>query len=249
MYQARKNLKRMLILGVMFIMPIFIAANSTMAMDMEPGQDMSSHHQHMMLNHALSMTVEGYNLVMMGNMDMAKGVDESAVEHGNMMIKNGTSMFTETMSGKTMEGMHHEGKDPMKDPAMAFTHKLAEKQLVVMDLLAKMPKMETGPGMAIHHQHIMLNHALKMALEGANSVMLGDMGMAKGIDDISVKHGKMMLKNARALFDEIMSGETMMKMHQEGTAPESNETMNYTHKLAEAQLQVLTLLDEMPGVK
>jgi polyhydroxyalkanoate synthesis regulator phasin len=202
-----------------------------------------------MLNHALSMTVEGYNLVMMGNMDMAKGVDESAVEHGNMMIKNGTSMFTETMSGKTMEGMHHEGKDPMKDPAMAFTHKLAEKQLVVMDLLAKMPKMETGPGMAIHHQHIMLNHALKMALEGANSVMLGDMGMAKGIDDISVKHGKMMLKNARALFDEIMSGETMMKMHQEGTAPESNETMNYTHKLAEAQLQVLTLLDEMPGVK
>lgn len=249
MYQTMKNLKRMLILGVMFIMPIFITANSTMAMDMEAGHDMSSHHQHMMLNHALSMTVEGYNLVMMGNMDMAKGVDESAVEHGNMMIKNGTSMFTETMSGKTMEGMHHEGKDPMKDPAMAFTHKLAEKQLVVMDLLAKMPKMETGPGMAIHHQHIMLNHALKMALEGANSVMLGDMGMAKGIDDISVKHGKMMLKNARALFDEIMSGETMMKMHQEGTAPESNETMNYTHKLAEAQLQVLTLLDEMPGVK
>jgi len=249
MYLTMKNLKRMLILGVMFIMPMFIAANSTMATDMEAGHDMSSHHQHMMLNHALSMTVEGYNLVMMGNMDMAKGVDESAVEHGNMMIKNGTSMFTETMSGKTMEAMHHEGKDPMTDPAMAYTHKLAEKQLVVMDLLAKMPKMETGSGMAIHHQHIMLNHALKMALEGANSVMLGDMGMAKGIDDISVKHGKMMLKNARALFDEIMSGETMMKMHQEGTAPESNETMNYTHKLAEAQLQVLTLLDEMPGVK
>jgi len=38
-------------------------------------------------------------------------------------------------------------------------------------------------------------------------------------------------------------------MHTEGTTPESNESMEYTHKLAEAQLQVLTLLDEMPGIK
>jgi hypothetical protein len=41
----------------------------------------------------------------------------------------------------------------------------------------------------------------------------------------------------------------MMKMHEEGTAPESNEAMQYTHKLAEAQLQVITLLEEMPGIK
>jgi hypothetical protein len=248
MYQTMKVLMRVFFLGLVFTMAVFLSADRSYSMDMEAGHDMSSHHQHMMLNHAFGMTLEGYNLVMMGNMDMAMGVDESAMAHGNMMIKNGTAMFTETMPGKTMEGMHHEGKDPMKDPAMAYTHKLAEKQLVVMDLLAKMPKMETGPGMAIHHQHIMLNHALEMALGGANSFMLGQMGMAKGVDDISVEHGRMMLKNARALFDEIMSGETMMKMHQEGTAPGSNETMNYTHKLAEAQLQVLTLLDEMPGV-
>jgi hypothetical protein len=171
------------------------------------------------------------------------------VEHGNMMIKNGKAMFTETMSGKTMMGMHHEGKDPMKDSGMAYTHKLAEKQLKVIDLLGKMPKVGTDNGMDIHHQHIMLNHALKMALEGSNSVMLGDMGMAKGIDQISVDHGKMMLKNARALFNDIMSGGSMMDMHMGGTTPESNELMQYTHKLAEAQLQVLTLLDDMPANK
>ena len=135
---------------------------------------------------------------------------------------------------------------------MAYTHKLAEKQLKVIDLLGKMPKMEmaggSGHGMANHHQHIMLNHALKMALEGANSVMLGDMGMAKGVDDISVDHGRMMLKNARALFNDIMSGKNMMNMHMGGTTPESDELMNYTHRLAEAQLQVLTLLDDMPAI-
>ena len=249
MYQAMKVLVRMIFLGLVFIMTLFLAANGSQAMDMEPGHDMSSHHQHMMLNHALGMTLEGYNMVMLGTMDMAMGVDESAVEHGNMMVKNGKALWTETMSGKTMTGMHHEGKDPMKDPAMVYTHKLGEKQLKVVDLLGKMPKVEAGHGMAVHHQHIMLNHALRMALAGANSVMLGDMGMAKGVDAISVEHGRMMLQNARALFNEIMSGKTMMNMHMGGTNPESDAMMKYTHKLAEAQLQVLTLLDEMPGVK
>ena len=249
MYQTMKGFKRMLVLGPLFIMMMFVTVNSTTAADMAAGHDMSSHHQHMMLNHALSMTLDGYNLVMMADMGMAMGVDEIAVEHGNMMIKSGTDMFTETMSGKTMMGMHHEGKDPMKDPAMAYTHKLAEKQLIVMDLLGKMPKMGTGTDMASHHQHIMLNHALQMALEGANSYMLGEMGMAKGVDAVSVEHGRMMLKNARTLFNDIMSGGEMNKMHMEGTTPEKNEIMNYTHQLAEAQLQVLTILDEMPGVK
>lgn len=249
MYQVMRSFKMMLVFGLMFIMPVFLTANNTLGMDMAEGGDMTTHHQHMMLNHALSMTLDGYNLVMMADMDMAKGVDESAVEHGKMMIKAGTDMFNETMSGETMTGMHHEGKDPMKDPVMAYTHKLAEKQLIVMDLLDKMPQMGTGADMTGHHQHIMLNHALQMALEGANSYMLGQMSMAKGIDDISVAHGKMMLKNARTLFNDIMSGVDMMNMHKEGTTPESNELMQYTHKLAEAQLQVLTLLDDMPGVK
>ncbi len=253
MHQTMKALKKMLAFSLMLLMPVFLSANSGLAMNMESGHDMFSHHQHIMLNHALGMTLEGYNMVMLGDMGMAKGVDKLSVEHGNMMIKNGKAVWTEIMSGKAMVGMHHEGKDPMKDPAMAYTHKLAEKQLKVIDLLGKMPKMEMahgagGHGMSVHHQHIMLNHALKMALEGANSIMLGDMGMAKGVDDISVDHGRMMLKNARALFNDIMSGKNMMNMHMGGTTPESDELMKYTHRLAEAQLQVLTLLDDMPAV-
>jgi hypothetical protein len=250
MYQTMNVFKRVLAVGAMLLMPVFLLANSVPAMDMEGGNDMFSHHQHIMLNHALGMTLEGYNLVMLGEMDMAKGSDDISVDHGVMMVKNGKAMWAEIMSGKAMTGMHHEGKDPMKDPAMAFTHKLAEKQLIVMDLLGKMPNVGSdhgagAHGMSIHHQHIMLNHALKMGLEGSNILMLGEMGMAEGVDEISEKHGKMMLKNGRALFNDIMSGDTMMGIHKSGTTPESNELMQYTHKLAEAQLQVLTLLDEM----
>jgi hypothetical protein len=249
MYQTLTGFKRMLVSGVMFAVMMLVAVNSTTAADKQPGHAMSSHHQHLMLNHGLSMILEGYNLNMLGTMDMAMGVDESAVEHGTMMIKNGKAMWTETMSGKTMMGMHQEGKDPMKDPGMAYTHKLGEKQLVVIDLLGKMPKVEAGQGMTIHHQHIMLNHALKMALGGANAYMLGEMGMASGVDAISIEHGRMMLRNARALFNDIMSGADMMNMHMGGMTPQTDPMMMYTHQLAEAQLQVITLLDEMKGVK
>ena len=248
MYQVMKVFIRMLFLGLMFVMAVFMSAKPALAMDMEAGHDMSSHHQHMMLNHALGMTLEGYNLVMLGEMDMAKGLDDVSVDHGAMMIKNGKGMWAEIMSGKAMLGMHHGGKDPMKDPGMAYTHKLAEKQLIVMDLLGKMPKVEMGHGMGVHHQHIMLNHALNMALEGANSIMLGEMGMAGDVDDISINHGKMMLKNARVLFNDVMSGNAMMDMHKGGAMPESNEQMKYTHQLAEAQLQVMALLDEMGAI-
>ncbi|KPJ97341.1 MAG: hypothetical protein AMJ60_11690 [Desulfobacterales bacterium SG8_35] len=103
--------------------------------------------------------------------------------------------------------------------------------------------------MVNHHQHIMLNHALQMALEGSNSFMLGQMGMAKGVDEVSVEHGRMMLKNARILYSDIMSGGKMMEMHKAGTTPESDETMKYSHQLAEAQLQVMAVLDEMAGVR
>ena len=246
MYQTVNDFNRILVLGAMFFMSMLVVAAGAKAMDMEAGHEMTSHHQHLMLNHALGMTVEGHNLVMLGNMDMVKDVDAMSVEHGNMMIKNGTAMYNEIMSGGHMMGMHHAGKDPMKDPAMAYTHKLAEKQLIVMDLLSRMPKMGSGTAMTIHHQHIALNHALKMALEGSNLVMLGQMGMAGEVDRITMDHGKMMLKNAKGLLNEIVSGEDMMKMHKEGTAPESNEEMMYTHKLAEAQLQVITLLEGMP---
>jgi hypothetical protein len=104
-----------------------------------------------------------------------------------------------------------------------------------------------GHGMAMHHQHLMLNHALGMTLEGSNLIMLGEMGMAGGIDKVSVDHGKMMMKNGKDLWNELMSGEPMMEMHGKGTTPEKDSAMAYTHKLAEAQLKVMKLIKMMPS--
>ncbi len=156
------------------------------------------------------------------------------------------SLMDQTMSGDAMKKMHAEGKTPTDDPAMGYTHKLAEAQAKVMDLLSKMSSAShEGHGMTMHHQHIMLNHALSMALEGSNMMMLGQMGMASGVDEMTVHHGEMMMKDAKALWDEIMSGDTMKKMHAEGKSPKDDPAMAYTHELAEAQLKVMDLLSKM----
>lgn len=207
---------------------------------------MAMHHQHIMLNHALGMAIEGSNLVMLGQMGMAKGIDEVSVEHGKMMMKNARNIWTEMIEGKSMKDMHDTGT-PMTDPVMAYTHELAEAQLKVMDMLSKMTSdSHEDHGMAMHHQHIMLNHALDMALKGSNLAMIGQMGMAKGIDEVSVEHGNMMMKNARSLYNDIMSGEAMMAMHKKGASPEKDDAMAYTHELAGAQLKVMELLKKMP---
>lgn len=209
------------------------------------GHSMAMHHQHLMLNHALGMALQGSNLVMIGQMGMAPGIDETAVSHGNMMLKNARAAWNDTMSGETMTGMHSSGKSPAADPMMKYTHELAEAQLKVIDMLEKHAGMK-GHSMASHHQHVVINHALEMALEGADIAMTGKMGMAPGVDAHSMDHGRKMIAEARGLWNEVMSGDAMMKMHGQGMTPGSDASMKFTHEMGEAQMKVFDLLENMP---
>jgi len=210
--------------------------------------EMSMHHQHQMLNHSLGMALQGSNLVMLGQMEMVPGLDKLTIDHGKMMLKNARTTMNETMSGETMIKMHKKGTSPADDPMMKYTHQLGEAQMKVMDLLDKHAEMK-GHSMDVHHQHMLLNHALKMALEGADMGMTGEMGMAPGVDKDSVSHGKKMINDARSFWNEIMSGDYMMEMHGKGMTPDKHGGMKFTHELAEAQLKVMDLLEKMPTVK
>ena len=81
MYQTTKVLIRVLFLGLVCIMALPLSANHGLATDTETGSDMSSHHQHIALNHALGMTLEGYTLVILANMEMVRGIDKTVLEH------------------------------------------------------------------------------------------------------------------------------------------------------------------------
>ncbi len=210
------------------------------------GASMEMHHMHTMMNHGLAMVAEGSSMVMLAEMKMAPSIDPLTLGHGRSMIKSGKEVIEHALSGPEMKGLHKAGHGD--DPLMKYTHELGEAMMKVVDMLEKM-SME-GPMaadmMTMHHMHIMINHALGMAAEGANMVMLGQMGMAKEVDKYSIEHGKMMMKDARTLLTEVLGGKAMTEMHEKGVKMD-NAMMAETHKIGEAAMKVTDLLEKMPS--
>jgi hypothetical protein len=238
---------------VVFSFYILVSGMFTVGMTMEhehgPADALVLHQQHMMLNQALVGALEGSNVVMLGQMGMSLGIDDISLETGKKQLMNAHQTWNELMSGQIMSKMHAPGMTPAEAGLMRYSHRLAKAQLKVMDVLYDMdalPHTYKAHDMTMHHEHILLNHALKLALEGSNLIMLGHMGMAKGIDNISVNYGKMMMRQALSVFNEVISGQTLTDMLEEGVTPENDPLMAYTYKLAEAQLTVVNMLSDMP---
>lgn len=211
------------------------------------GMDMEMHHMHIMMDHGLSMVTEGSNLVMLADMKMAPSLDQLTLDHGRHMIADGKEIIEHMMSGHEMMSMHKAGHGPADDPLMKYTHELGAAMRSYVDIVENMSmKGEMSPDMmTMHHMHILINHAVDMAAEGANLVMLGRMGMANGIDKESVEHGQMMLSDADKLLDEVMESSAMKEMHEKGVTMD-NDMMAYTHKLDTAARKLVDLLSNMP---
>jgi len=101
--------------------------------------------------------------------------------------------------------------------------------------------------MTMHHMHVLINHAVGMATEGSNLIMLGEMNMAGSVDDLTVKHGKMMIEHAKSLINEVMNSDAMAAMHKEGSTMVASKEMAYTHKLAQAATDYINMLSDMPS--
>ena len=59
--------------------------------------DMSLHHMHVMINHAIEMAAEGSSLVMLGKMDMASDIDNLTIQHGKKMISSAKKLIQEIL--------------------------------------------------------------------------------------------------------------------------------------------------------
>ncbi|MBF0559349.1 MAG: hypothetical protein HQL08_11275 [Nitrospirae bacterium] len=207
---------------------------------------MDLHHMHTMMNHGLQMAAEGSTLMMLAGMKMTPSLDPVMLEHGRQMLAGGKELVEHAMGGHAMKGLHKAGHGD--DPLMKYTHKLGDAIMKVINMLDSM-NMEgdiSGEMMTMHHMHILINHALGMAAEGANMSMLGQMGMAKDVDKDSVEHGKMMMSDALKLLAEVMDSRAMKEMHEKGIKM-NNAMMAETHRLDAAAKDVVDLLSGMPA--
>ncbi|ACD82156.1 hypothetical protein [Candidatus Methylacidiphilum infernorum] len=106
---------------------------------------------------------------------------------------------------------------------------------------------EEGTSMKFHHMHEMINHAVEMAAQGSNLIMLGEMGMSPGTDELSIEHGRHHIREAQSLINRVLTSKTMKELHSKGLG-ESSE-MSYTHKLADKAKEYINLVAEMHSVK
>ena len=98
--------------------------------------------------------------------------------------------------------------------------------------------------MSLHHMHVMINHAVEMAAEGSSLVMLGKMDMSSEVDNMTIKHGEKMIASAKALIESVVEGDAMKSMHKAGQS--KTPMMAYTHKLAAAAMNYISMLENMP---
>jgi|SRR5208282_249124 len=245
--------KKMQFLGgavVLIFALAFVISGSARAEEMKhmhhgKSADMEMHHMHILMNHGLEMVTEGSTMVMLAEMKMAPSLDHLTLEHGRHMITNGKELIEHAMSGHEMKSMHKAGHGD--DPLMKYTHELGHAMTEYANIVDNMG-MEgdmAGDMMTMHHMHILINHALDMAAQGSDLAMLGHMGMAKGVDEESVEHGKMMKSDADKLLSEVMEGKAMTEMHEKGVKMD-NEMMAQTHKLGAAARKIVDLLSDMP---
>ena len=210
------------------------------------GAEMGMHHFHMLMDHGITMVVEGSNMEMIAQMNMAPGVDAKTLHHGQHMMKEGKDLITRVLSGPEMMAMM---KEHANDPMMDYTHQLGEAMIKLTDILEKMSMedMSSADMMGMHHMHMMINHAVEMAAQGADLVMLGKMGMAGDIDKLTIEHGKAMLGDGKSMVEDMMGSKEMMDMHAKGMTPEKSPMMGASHQQGEAAMKVIDLLSKMPA--
>ena len=96
----------------------------------------------------------------------------------------------------------------------------------------------------MHHMHMMLNHAVEIAAKGSNLVMVGQMGMAEGIDALSIEEGNALIANARSMVEKVMKSKSMESMHMKGITG-TNDMMMHTHHMGDAALKYIELVESM----
>jgi len=247
----RKSLIVIVTLAVSFPFMGSVQASAASHEMMDMGEaGMTMHHQHMLLDHGLSMVLKGSNLVMLGQMKMADSLDPMTMDHGRDMIQNGKGLINEALSGSAMMKMHKAGHGPKDSAMMKATHDLGESMLKMVDIVEKMDMGGmAGHMMEMHHMHVLINHAMGMALEGSNLAMVGQMKMAGDLDAPTVKHGKMMISDARAMIGQVMDSQAMKGMHGKGMTPDKDPMMESTHKLVEVSYKIIDQLEKIHGWK
>ena len=208
--------------------------------------EMEMHHLHILLNQGITMVTEGTNLVLLAGMGAAPALDRPTLRHGQMMIANGRELIRRSIDGPEMASLSKSGR--AASSLVRYSRELGEAMLAYLKDLEKLDvdSMSSRRTMTLQRMIVILNHALEMASEGANMIMLARMGMAGEVDRFSLEHGERALSHARQLYRETRDSEAMKDLREFGATGETAPMINLTRDLAADVSRLIELLARMP---
>ena len=196
------------------------------------------------MGRAIGMVTEGASLVLVASMEIAPPTDKITADQGMKMIENGKDLVKMALAGEGMTAMEKEEMED--DPMMKVAESLGESILEYIRIVENMEMSGTIESkIKLNQLHLMINHALDMATEGANLVMLGDLKLAEVLDKYSVERGRMMLRDARTTLAGVSDSEAMKDMKMVGTGSMDDTMMTRTNELIEIALKIIDALESM----
>jgi hypothetical protein len=88
-----------------------------------------------------------------------------------------------------------------------------------------------------------MDMGLCSALQGADLQMLGQMGMSEKLDKDAIVRGTIMIKDGRALIQEMLEGKAMQELYHEGGFDQ--KYMDELHDLGERMIKVIDDIEKL----
>jgi hypothetical protein len=203
------------------------------------------HAIHMMMNHGLNMILDGSSLIMMTEMDIDITFAKDPLVHGNAMIANGKELIDRAIRGPVMVEMHVKKKGDAT--IMDSTHQLGELMLKTAYSQGIMQPVEENSIIAkhLHVLHLEANHALMMACQGSNMVMIGQADRTNDLQSYSFEQGHKMMLNARTILLDLLNSAALKDMESRILNPEDKALLKYTKKHLINSLDIANILIRM----
>lgn len=113
--------------------------------------------------------------------------------------------------------------------------------LIVPSAFAEKPEQKT-----IHDLHMIMrfmNHGLRVALEGSDMQMLGELGLSEKLDKDAIVHGTIMVNDGKGMIKEMLEGRAMQEIYKEGSYDQ--KIMDDLHILGDKMIEVIEQVEKM----
>ena len=232
-------------LTLIFMLSMSIVLSSLGIVRAETDKNKTFHTIHELINHGLNMVMDGSTLIMMNELGLDPTMAETSVEHGQAMIDEGKALIDKAIRGPVMVDMHV--KEMGKSKMMEETHHLGELILkAVYSQNIMHPQSEDSViSKKLFIMNVEANHALMMASQGSNMVMIGQDSTDNDLSRFSIKHGQTMMLRARAILQDLLFSPLMKDLEKMDLTPEDQKVFQYTKDRLVTSVDIANILVRM----